>query len=95
MNPINVSVVYALPEEQFIYSIKIKKNSTVIQAILKSKIIYKIKNNKNCLNKIGIYGQLVNLNHKLNNNDRIEIYRNLIFSPMEQRRKNILYNNIK
>ncbi|CAL4321447.1 UPF0125 protein RatB [Buchnera aphidicola (Eriosoma lanigerum)] len=95
MNYINITIVYALPEEQFIENLTLKEGSTVEYAMIQSNIFTKIK--KSILsNPIGIYGKIVNLNYVLKNNDRIEIYRKLNFNPMDLRRKKILsYKNKK
>ena len=38
-------------------------------------------------NKVGIYGKVCKLDHKLRNGDRIEIYRPLIADPKSARKK--------
>ncbi|WP_343153104.1 RnfH family protein [Buchnera aphidicola] len=89
MKKINVILVHAFPEIQYILKIKVLKNSTVKDVILKSKILklsYDIDLSKN---KIGIYGNIVSLYDYVNEGDRIEIYRNLFFTPQELRIRNL------
>ncbi|XRX42422.1 MAG: RnfH family protein [Buchnera aphidicola (Eriosoma harunire)] len=88
---INITIVYALPEEQLIKKIKIKKNSNAEAAIYKSKILEQININNIYKHPIGIYGQIITLDYILHDGDRIEFYRKLVVNPMEQRRKNQTY----
>lgn len=90
MNMIEVTIVYALPEFQYIKKICIKSNSTVKDAILKSNFLSLVKNIQFYKNNVGIYNKLVHLNTKIKNGDRIEIYRNLIKDPKERRRNQYL-----
>lgn len=81
-----VEVVYALQHYQHIINIEIEQNSTVLEAIQYSGIL-KIFNNINFkINKVGIYGKIVNLNDIIHNGDRIEIYRPLFIDPVILRR---------
>lgn len=87
MNLIKVTVVYALPEIQYINEVKINANATVKDAILASNLFKKIKKIQFYKNNIGIYNKLVHLNSSIKNGDRIEIYRKLIIDPKDRRRK--------
>lgn len=89
MKIIKVTIVYALPEIQYIYEVKIKSGSTVKDAILASKILNLIENFSFYKNNVGIYNKIVHLKSNIKDGDRIEIYRNLIVDPKEWRRKNI------
>lgn len=91
MNTIPITIVYALPEIQYIYEIKMKKGATVKDAILFSNILNDIKNIKFYNNKVGIYNKLVHLNQKIQSGDRIEIYRRLKVDPKERRREKHLF----
>ncbi len=91
-----VKVIYALPNEQISFFVETDENLTVRQAIMKSKILHKYPE-IDVLDrlKLGIYGKIVDLDHPLKDNDRIEIYRDLIIDPKkarmlraEQKRKN-------
>lgn len=84
---IQVTIIYALPEIQYIKKIYIKSNSTVKDAILASNLLSIVNDIKWYKNNVGIYNQSVHLNKKIKNGDRIEIYRNLIIDPKERRRK--------
>ncbi|UPT14616.1 RnfH family protein [Buchnera aphidicola] len=102
MNTIQVTIIYALSEIQYIKKIYIKSNSTVKDAILASNILSMFQGIQFYKNNVGIYNKLVHLNKKIKNGDRIEIYRNLIIDPKERRRnryyvikKNLKLKNIK
>ena len=84
---INVSVVFALPDEQEIVSLTIPADSTVKHAIEVSGLLQKYKQIDLSKNTVGIYGKIVKLEQLLNEQDRIEIYRSLITEPMQARRK--------
>ncbi|QCI18234.1 RnfH family protein [Buchnera aphidicola (Aphis nasturtii)] len=86
MNMIQVTIIYALSDIQYIRKVYIKSNSTVKDAILASNILSIVKNIQFYKNNVGIYNKLVHLNKKIKNGDRIEIYRNLIIDPKERRR---------
>ncbi|KAF0707669.1 RnfH family protein [Buchnera aphidicola (Aphis craccivora)] len=93
MEIIQVTVIYALSEVQYIKKVRIKSNSTVKDAILASNLISIEKNIQFYKNNVGIYNKLVHLNRKIKNGDRIEIYRNLIIDPKERRRNK--YQSLK
>lgn len=85
-NKITVHVVYALVDQQKIFSVQMSTNSTVKQAIERSGILYKYKHIDLSKNAIGVYGKVVTLEQKLKDRDRIEIYRPLTIDPMQARR---------
>lgn len=87
MIEINIEVVFALPDRQFLLNVKLKKGANVKEAIIKSGILSlrdDINLNKN---KVGIYGRFAELSDILSNGDRVEIYRPLLVDPKEMRRK--------
>ncbi|ALD15207.1 hypothetical protein IX46_01330 [Buchnera aphidicola (Aphis glycines)] len=90
MNMIQVTIIYALSEIQYIEKVYIISNSTVKDAIFASNILSVFPGLQFYKNNVGIYNKLVHLNKKINNGDRIEIYRNLIIDPKERRRKQTL-----
>lgn len=83
---IDIQLIYALPECPTIIDCQMPKGANILQAITESNILetchITLENHK-----IGIYGNLVDLNYILNDGDRIEIYRPLINDPKEIRRK--------
>ena len=87
MPEIVVEVVYALPEKQYLRSVKLEEGSTVEQAIRASGLLELRRDIDLANNKIGIYSRPVKLNDPLTDGDRVEIYRPLIADPKEMRRQ--------
>lgn len=87
MPEIAVEVVYALPEKQYLRSVKLEEGSTVEQAIRASGLLELRRDIDLASNKIGIYSRPVKLNDSLADGDRVEIYRPLIADPKEMRRQ--------
>ncbi|AJA44474.1 hypothetical protein C7375_10870 [Frischella perrara] len=83
---INIQIVYALPENPTIVDVQINEGSTALEAIKKSNIVTTC-NLVLDQHKIGIFGNLVNLDYLPKDGDRIEIYRSLINDPKEIRRR--------
>ncbi|AFJ44042.1 RnfH family protein [Francisella orientalis] len=81
-----VEVIYALPSEQKSFYIESDDCMTVRQVIIQSKILDAYSELDSLENlKIGIYGQIVDLDHVLEDRDRVEIYRNLTIDPKQAR----------
>ena len=87
MPDIAVEVVYALPEKQYQHSVKLAEGSTVEQAIQASGILELRRDIDLSENKVGIFSRPVKLGDKVQDGDRIEIYRPLIADPKELRRQ--------
>ncbi|CAL4326314.1 RnfH family protein [Buchnera aphidicola] len=92
MKIIQNTVVYALPNKQYIYEINVQLGATVKNVILASNILHIVKNISLHNINVGIYNKLVHLNTITQDGDRIEIYRNLIIDPKERRRKKIFFH---
>ena len=86
MSEIRVEVVYALPERQYLRTVKLEEGSNVEQALLASGLLELRKDIDLKKNKFGIYSRPVKLADIVNDGDRIEIYRPLIADPKELRR---------
>ncbi len=86
MSDIRVEVVYALPERQYLRTVKLEQGSNVEQALLASGLLELRKDIDLKKNKFGIYSRPVKLADIVNEGDRIEIYRPLIADPKELRR---------
>lgn len=92
---IAVEVVYALSEQAYVVPLKVKKNTTLRQAIESSGILQKCPEIDLNQNKTGIYSRLKELNTVLRNGDRVEIYRDLKVDPKEARRRRAEKKNKK
>ncbi|MBV1907864.1 MAG: RnfH family protein [Kangiellaceae bacterium] len=82
-----IEVVYALPTEQKIYSLEVRPDCTVAQAIKQSTILEDYPVIDLDKDKVGIFSKVCKLSDGLHHNDRIEIYRALIIDPKEARKK--------
>ncbi|HGN1705735.1 TPA: RnfH family protein [Providencia rettgeri] len=83
----NIEVTYALPEKQFLLSVKVEEGTTIEGAILASGILALRDDIDLKKNKVGIYSRPAKLTDLVQDGDRIEIYRPLIADPKELRRK--------
>ncbi|VFP86453.1 RnfH family protein [Candidatus Erwinia haradaeae] len=92
MSNILVDVVYALPKKQYIYHVELILDSSVEQAIMASGILELYPEINLQKNKVGIFNQLVKLNDKVYNGDRIEIYRPI--TALKRSSSALLNNNI-
>jgi putative ubiquitin-RnfH superfamily antitoxin RatB of RatAB toxin-antitoxin module len=84
---IDIEVVYALPENQFMRQISVPPGTTARQAVELSAIIDLYPEIDLACNKLGIFGRRVNQGTVLCNGDRVEIYRPLKVDPKENRRR--------
>ena len=85
--PINIEVVYALRDEQWLCKQSVPAETTVTDAIRLSGILDKYPEINLAVNKVGIFGKLVKPDTLLRAKDRIEIYRPLQADPKEARKK--------
>ncbi|CRK85728.1 UPF0125 protein RatB [Candidatus Providencia siddallii] len=85
----NIKIAYAIPEKQFLLTINTAEGSTVKEAIIASGILL-LRNEINLnINKVGIYNRLAKLTDILQDGDRVEIYRKLLFTPKDFFLKNL------
>ncbi|WP_350307451.1 RnfH family protein [Photorhabdus viridis] len=87
MPDINVEVVYALPDRQYLRTVKLSQGATVEQAIVASGLLTLRNDIDLQKNKVGIYSRPAKLTDILEEGDRVEIYRPLLADPKEMRRK--------
>lgn len=82
-----IEVIYALPNEQKSFFVETDKGITVRQAIQKSKILHEYSELNAFLDnlKVGVYGQVVDMDHQVEDKDRVEIYRDLTIDPKQAR----------
>ena len=80
---IKIEICYGLPDMQFLEALHLPRGITAIKAIMSSSLLEKFPDIS--LSNIGIYSKKVNLNHILEDGDRIEIYRPLLMTPNEAR----------
>ncbi|KGY12461.1 protein RnfH [Vibrio tubiashii] len=84
---IHVEVVYALPQEQRVFTLVVNQSMTVEEIIAQSGVLELYPEINLKTNKVGVFSRNVKLNATVNDKDRIEIYRPLLADPKEIRRK--------
>ena len=86
-NPVNIEVVFALPERQELISLTVDAGTTVGKAIALSAIGERFPEEDLSTVQVGIWGKIVNRDHPLEPGDRLELYRPLMMDPRDARRK--------
>lgn len=84
---ISVYVCYATKINQEVVKLNLPCNCTVLQAIKQSGFLDKYSEIDLTKNKIGVHAKFVSLDKILENNDRVEIYRDLSVNPIDARRQ--------
>ena len=83
---LSIEVVYALPQKQEMFTVKLPEGATVRQAIEACGVLQKYPEIDLAKNKLGVFAKLAKPDALLRNRDRVEIYRPLIADPKELRR---------
>ena len=84
---LTVEVAYALPDRQIIIPVNALAGITAREAILASGILDIFPEIDLDTSKIGVFGRHVHQHARLENHDRVEIYRPLIADPKQLRRQ--------
>lgn len=84
---IRVEVAYAKLHEQALLELYVDAGATVEEAVQRSGILERFPEIDLSQNKLGIFGKATQLDARLDEGDRVEIYRPLIADPKEQRKK--------
>jgi putative ubiquitin-RnfH superfamily antitoxin RatB of RatAB toxin-antitoxin module len=83
---ISVGIVFAAPESQMLVELKLPPGATVADAITASGLIDAFPQHALNTLPVGIWGRMTEATQVLQDGDRVEIYRQLPFDPMESRR---------
>jgi putative ubiquitin-RnfH superfamily antitoxin RatB of RatAB toxin-antitoxin module len=81
-----IQVVYISAEAQCLVDIDADNNICVNDAIALSGVLNQFPDISLEQNKVGVFGEIVELDYRLKEGDRVEIYRALSMDPMEARR---------
>ncbi len=84
-----IEVIYALPQYQHRVFLDLDDHATAIQAIEQSGILQTFPELSLKQLTIGVFNQIVQQNHSLNDGDRVEIYRPLTADPKDIRRRKV------
>jgi len=76
-----VSVVYALPQEQYLEELDVADATTVEEVIKASHVLEHFPEIDLSVHKVGVFAKLAKLNQPLRDGDRVEIYRSLPRKP--------------
>ena len=87
MSDIDVEIVFALPDRQWLRKISVRCGETVADAVSKSGIREACQDYDLDALKLGIWGHEVARDRVVIEGDRIEIYRPLQLEPREARRQ--------
>jgi putative ubiquitin-RnfH superfamily antitoxin RatB of RatAB toxin-antitoxin module len=87
---VTVQIIFANQQHFWRKTIQIAEHSSVREAIEASGVLKQFSEINLAVNKVGIFNELVSLNHEVLENDRIEIYRSLLNDPKELRKKRAL-----
>ena len=82
-----VEVVYALPAQQKLLTVRVGADATVLQAIRESGVLVVHPDIDPTRVSVGVFGKRVTLDTGLRAGDRVEIYRPLTVDPKEARRR--------
>ena len=82
-----IEVVYALPTEQRSLELTLTDGATVADALARVAEALEFANLDLDAVPVGIYGRVVDRGQRLNEGDRIELYRPLTVDPMTARRR--------
>ncbi|WP_442597965.1 RnfH family protein [Parapusillimonas sp. JC17] len=91
MDTIRIELVYAEPARVWLKPLALPQGSTVGDAIAASDFSSQFPDYPMQELKVGVYGQLCDTERLLSDSDRVEIYRPLVFDPMESRRRRALH----
>ncbi len=82
-----IEIIYATTKSQDLVTIEIAANSTILDALLSSNVLAKYNLNLNKIS-VGVFGKIAqNINsYRLYDQDRIEIYRELICDSKAKRK---------
>lgn len=86
-NPLRVEVVYARPGLIWRRELDLPKGATALQALELSGVLAQHAELESNTLMLGIFGRICAQHHVLATGDRLEIYRPLVFDPMESRRR--------
>jgi putative ubiquitin-RnfH superfamily antitoxin RatB of RatAB toxin-antitoxin module len=84
---VQIVVVYATPQDEFLHPMRVAPGTTIGQAIEGSGVLSRFPEINLVTQPVGIYGKKKTLDTVLRERDRIEIYRPLLADPKDSRRK--------
>ena len=88
MTMITITIIYAA-DAQTIWQHQLQTSAgcTIEQALKQSGLYAGFPDLTNCIEAVGVFGQVKSLSEIVTDGDRVEVYRRLNFDPMESRRR--------
>jgi putative ubiquitin-RnfH superfamily antitoxin RatB of RatAB toxin-antitoxin module len=83
---IRVEVLYALPAHQWVVALDLPDEATVRTALESPGVLAMLQESGAAVDSIGVWGKIVQPDHRLRDRDRVEIYRDLMADPKTVRR---------
>ena len=83
----HIEICYALKEKQYSYKLKVPEGTTILDAISKSGVLDDCPEILLEQSRVGIFSEFRSLQDRVNDGDRIEIYRELKIDPKQLRRE--------
>jgi putative ubiquitin-RnfH superfamily antitoxin RatB of RatAB toxin-antitoxin module len=83
---ISIELAFATPARQELLKLIVPAQTTVAEVIERSGIATRFADEKIVQMQAGIWGRPVDRQHRLENGDRVELYRPLAIDPREARR---------
>lgn len=87
VEPLRVEVAYVTVDRAYCVPLKLPSGSTLRQAIEQSGLLQQCPDIDLGRNRVGVFGQLCDLDETLAPGDRVEIYRSLQIDPKAARRR--------
>jgi uncharacterized protein len=84
---VQITVVYALPDQQTVVQLEVAEGTTVLQAVELSKLASRFPEIAAVEPNCAIFGQVVATSRRLTAGDRVEVLRPLLIDPKESRRQ--------
>ncbi len=84
---LHVSVAYVGDDEQLLRALDVRDGVRVREAIEQSGALSRFPEIDLAVNKVGIFGKQVKLDQRLEDGDRVEIYRPLFIDPKDARKR--------
>jgi uncharacterized protein len=84
---VSISVVYALPEQQTVVTLAVRRGTTVAEAVALSGFAARIPELASAEINCAIFGRAVPLSQQVVEGDRVEVLRRLLIDPKENRRQ--------
>lgn len=89
MAKVRIEVVYALPHTEDAVDLELELGATAADAVSAAGLLQRHPEIDLARNRIGVYGRLVEPRTVLSDGDRVEVYRPLVVSPKEARRRRL------